>query len=549
MKLVENLSVLAQIPTLLALKKELKPRPLDEKDCLARRVEINAERFGDRTAIVFEGRSITWAEFNALANRFAHCLQSRGLRRGAVASLLMENRIEFLATLIALNKLGVTAGLINTNLRGRPLAQCINTTASTACIFGEELTAALADVKEELALQEGRDYLFVPDAGGAAPNWALDLAEQSEAASTQNLPTTKEVRLGDTIAYLFTSGTTGLPKGARITHGMTFVNTVNFGIPHRISADSVTLTVLPLFHTGALNAYANPVLPAGGTVVVARRSDPEQCLALLADPAAAITHFLRVPANFQFMAQLPAFATADFSHVAVFGVGAAPTPNALIEAWAARGAPLAQVYGMTETAPVVLALDPVDAARKVGSAGKPLLYTRTRVMAADGRPAAAGETGELQVAGPNVTPGYWNKPQETTESFDGEWLKTGDAVRVDEDGYYYIVDRWKDMYISGGENVYPAEVENALYGLDGIAEAAVIGIPDDRWGEVGCAVIVPRENAALAPQDILDHCAGRLARFKQPRRIVFTSALPRSATGKVRKHELRRMAAEGEMAG
>jgi len=215
----------------------------------------------------------------------------------------------------------------------------------------------------------------------------------------------------------------------------------------------------------------------------------------------------------------------------------------------ARGAPLAQVYGMTETAPVVLALDPVDAVRKVGSAGKPLLYTRTRVMAADGRPAAAGETGELQVAGPNVTPGYWNKPQETAESFDGEWLKTGDAVRVDEDGYYYIVDRWKDMYISGGENVYPAEVENALYGLDGIAEAAVIGIPDDRWGEVGCAVIVPREDAALAPQDILDHCAGRLARFKQPRRIVFTRALPRNATGKVLKHELRRMAAEGELAG
>ena len=180
---------------------------------------------------------------------------------------------------------------------------------------------------------------------------------------------------------------------------MTFINTVNIGIPHRISADSVTLTVLPLFHTGGLNAYANPVLHAGGKVVVARSFDPEQCLRLLADPEAGITNFLGVPANFQFMAQLPAFEEADFGHVTVFGVGAAPTPHALIEVWATRNAPLAQAYGMTETAPLVMALDPVDATRKVGSAGKPVLYTRT---AGDdrGRPRGrARREGELQVAG------------------------------------------------------------------------------------------------------------------------------------------------------
>ena len=210
MGLRDTLSTLAQLPGLVALKKELKPRSTEEKDCFARNVERNAEQFGDRPAILFEGRTITWAQFNALANRYAHCLKARGVRKGDVVSLFMENRIEFLAAITALNKFGAIAGLINTNLRGRPLAHCINTTDSSACIFGEELTGALAGVKGELPLQEGSDYLFVPDSDDAAvPNWATDLAAASAAAASDNLPDTQEIRLGDTVTYLFTSGTTG----------------------------------------------------------------------------------------------------------------------------------------------------------------------------------------------------------------------------------------------------------------------------------------------------------------------------------------------------
>ncbi|MYK28812.1 MAG: AMP-binding protein, partial [Gammaproteobacteria bacterium] len=201
-------STLAQVPALLALKKELKPRPYTDKDCFARQVEANAVRFGERTAIVFEGRSVTWAQFNALANRYANHLASQGVVHGDVVSLVMENRIEFLAVTVALNKLGATAGFINTNLRGRPLIHCITVTESKKCVFGEELAPALAEVKSELPLAEGQDYLFVPDGGeAAAPNWAADLDAESAAASADNPPTTAENTLGDTAMYLFTSGT------------------------------------------------------------------------------------------------------------------------------------------------------------------------------------------------------------------------------------------------------------------------------------------------------------------------------------------------------
>ncbi len=500
----------------------------------------NANRRPEKTALVdlASGRNIDYAAMNRRVGRLSGFLHERfGVAPGDRVALLAENSSDYLEVQFACFRIGAVFVPLNWRLTVPELVYIVGDAAPKAMIHDRGFADTAAAVQAETGFAHCLET--AADGGPSDYEAAIDAGPFVANMVPQ--------QMSDLSTIMYTSGTTGLPKGARITHGMTFINTVNVGIPHRISADSVTLTVLPLFHTGGLNAYANPVLQAGGTVVVARRFDPEECLALLADPGAGITNFLGVPANFQFMGQLPAFEKADFSHVAVFGVGAAPTPNALIEAWAARGAPLTQAYGMTETAPVVLALDPVDATRKIGSAGKPLLYTRTRVMTAEGRPAAAGETGELQVSGPNVTPGYWNKPQETAESFDGEWLKTGDAVWVDEDGYYYIVDRWKDMYISGGENVYPAEVENVLYRLEGIAEAAVIGIPDERWGEVGWAVIVPGDGAALEPQAILDHCAGRLARFKQPRRIVFTQALPRNATGKVLKHELRRMAAAGEL--
>ena len=268
----DTLSVLVQMPGLLALKKKLEPRPAEEKDCFARQVERNAGKFGDRPAILFEGRTVTWAEFNALANRYAHCLKARGIRRGDVVSLLMENRIEFLAAMTALNKLGAVTGLINTNLRERPLAHCINTTDSKACIFGEELTEALAGVKGELSLGEGSDYLYVPDSGAPAPNWAVDLARESEAASADNLPDSREVKLGDRVAYLFTSGTTGLPK-ASIWSNRRFL--ASAGMSHwaglKCTEKDRLYLCLPLYHGTGLIIGAGAAIASGASIFLRRK--------------------------------------------------------------------------------------------------------------------------------------------------------------------------------------------------------------------------------------------------------------------------------------
>jgi fatty-acyl-CoA synthase len=373
---------------------------------------------------------------------------------------------------------------------------------------------------------------------GVAHALVIDDGYESVVASGEH-PTPVALSHDDPSTIMYTSGTTGHPKGAIITHGMTFWNAVNLGIPARITPDTVQLVVLPLFHTGGLNCYANPVLHAGGRIVVSRAFDPAEALRVIGDPSYGVTHFFAVPAPYQFMMQHPAFESTDLSRLQVAGVGGAPCALTILETWAARGVEVAQGYGMTETSPSSVFLDPADAIRKIGSAGKPVLHTEVRIVRPDGQDAAPGEVGELWTRGPNITPGYWNKPEATASAFEDGWFKTGDAARTDDDGYISIVDRWKDMYISGGENVYPAEVENVIYQLADVAEAAVIGVPDPKWGEVGTAVVVPKPGATIEAAQIIEHCRARLARFKVPARVEFAEALPRNATGKVLKRELR----------
>jgi fatty-acyl-CoA synthase len=324
--------------------------------------------------------------------------------------------------------------------------------------------------------------------------------------------------------------------------GTIFWNAVNCAGAAGLSAEAVQLCVLPMFHIAGLNLYANPIFHLGGTVVVMRRFDPGNALRFLADPALAVTHFHGAPTLYRTMAEHPDFAVADLSRLRQAFVGTAPVPLALLDAWRRKGVTLRQSYGLTETGPLVLNLEAADAARKPGSAGKPVLHAEVRVVAdgAGQRDAAVGEVGELWVRGPAVAPGYWNRPEDTRAALteDG-WFRSGDAVRVDEEGFFFVVDRWKDMFISGGENVYPAEVENVLYRHPAVAEAAVIGVPDPRWGEAGQAVIVLRPGQTPSEAELLAHCAANLARYKVPRSVLFAPELPRSAVGKVHKPTLR----------
>jgi fatty-acyl-CoA synthase len=274
-------------------------------------------------------------------------------------------------------------------------------------------------------------------------------------------------------------------------------------------------------------------------VVILKAFDPGETLRVLGDPAQGITHFFAVPAPYQFMMQHPDFADTDLSRLRIAGVGGAPCALKTMENWFERGVSLMQGFGMTETSPACIFLEAGDVLRKIGSTGKALLHAEARIVDDDGGDCGPDEIGELWVAGPNITPGYWNRPDATADAFEGRWLKTGDAARMDDEGFIYIVDRWKDMYISGGENVYPAEVENVLYQLPEVADAAIIGVPSDRWGEVGLAVLALKPGADIDRARVQAHCVERLANFKVPSDITIVDALPRNATGKVLKRELR----------
>jgi fatty-acyl-CoA synthase len=473
-------------------------------------------------------RRFTYAQFDARISRLAsHLRNEMKVARGDRVPVLALNTTDTLEVQFACGRLGAIFLPLNIRLTLPELQYIVGDASPKVIIHDADLAdmaltvARLCGVSSALLLGDGESY----EAGIAAAK-PLDKAE--------------EVTLDDVSTIMYTSGTTGQPKGAIITHGMTFWNCVNLGGPAFISPSSVLLTVLPLFHTGGLNCYTNPVLHAGGTVLMMRAFDPGQALQLISDPAQGINQFFGVPAIYQFMALHPSFASADFSRLVIGGVGGAPMPVPLLKIWEARGVALQQGYGMTETSPAVLTLDKQDAARKAGSSGKPVLHTEVRIVRPDGSDASVGELGELWVRGPNVTPGYWNKPDANASSFTDGWLHTGDATRVDDEGFYYIVDRWKDMYISGGENVYPAEVESVLHQLTAIAEAAIIGIPNEQWGEVGMAIVAVKPGHTLTAEEIHAHCQANLARFKCPRLIEFVDALPRNATGKIHKPTLRK---------
>lgn len=469
-------------------------------------------------------RKFTYAELDARTDRLVAALAGMGIAKGDRVALLAPNCAEYFELQFACGRLGAIMLPLNWRLTVPELEYILGDSSPKLLIHDREFAKQAAALsKSRLEIDHDRP----------------DSAYEQALAKVGKTPAPVPLDHDDIGMVMYTSGTTGHPKGAIITHGMVFWNCVNLGIPALITPETVQLVVLPLFHTGGLNCYANPVLHAGGTILIMRTFDPGLALDCISDPALGITHFFAVPAPYQFMMQHPKFQGTDLSRLRVAGVGGAPCALSILETWTARGVPLVQGWGMTETSPAGTMLDAADAIRKLGSAGRCLMHTAIRIVDDEGGDVAPGGIGELLIKGPNITPGYWNNPEATKKSFTDGWLHTGDAARQDEEGFVYIVDRWKDMYISGGENVYPAEVENVLFQLPQVADAAIIGVPNERWGEVGMAVIVRKEGQKLAEGEVIQHCLGRLAKFKVPQSVAFVDALPRNATGKVLKRELR----------
>jgi fatty-acyl-CoA synthase len=476
-------------------------------------------------------RRFTYAEFHDRIDRAALYLRDGlGVGDGDRVAVLCHNDTDVFELQFACRRIGAIFLPLNWRLAVPELEYICNDATPAAMLHGLEFTAEAAEV-QRLA---GVPRIATMNNGGSSDY-------EAGLAAAEGSPTPPPRDLSDLWTVMYTSGTTGRPKGAKITYQMTVFNAIQCAMTMEITSRSKNLVFLPTFHTGGLNVYANPVFHTGGCNVVLRTFDPTYFLALLSDKELNLTHALGVPTNFIMMAEEPGFASADLSHLVCLGVGGAAAPLSLIENFGAKGINLQQGWGMTETGPLGLMLSGDQAISRVGSSGLPPMYVSLRICDEAGDEVALGETGELLIKAPTVTPGYWNREDEHDDFFtpDG-WFRTGDAARQDADGYYYIVDRTKDMFISGGENVYPVEVENVIFQIDGVLENAVIGIPDDKWGEIGRACVVLKPGSNLNEDAVIEHCLGQLARYKVPKQVRFMDELPHNATGKVLKHELPR---------
>lgn len=491
---------------------------------LAKRALLDPDRIG----IVFEGRELSYRELNARANRVAAAFTSIGVKSGDRVGVLLANSPEFVECFFGLAKIGAIVVPLNWRLTAPELAFIANDAGISALVYGTEYT-------QNVAALRGSIPATTCVAVGDAP-----AGDRSYAALTAAASDTEPAPVGagnDALVLMFTSGTTGKPKGAVLTHDNLFYDSCTVQMSADWRRGDRVLVALPLFHIGAL-IYVVIATHIGATTVLMKAFDPVGFLKTLQDQK--ISSFLGVPAMLHFMLQVPTLKDFDLSSVRWALCGTAPVPVTLIQAWAQHGIAIQQVYGLTECSGGAAVLSSERALDKVGSTGLPMFHTDIRVVDVHGKNAVHGQIGEIIIRGPHVMREYWKNPQATAETVRDGWLYTGDLGKRDQEGYLYIVERKKDLIISGGENVYPAEVESVLTALPQCAEVAVIGIPDPDWGEAVCAVVRLKEGQSLTLAEVVAHCTSELGKYKIPKKLVVSNVpLPRNPTGKLLKRVLR----------
>jgi len=485
----------------------------------------------DRIAVVdvATGSRFSYREMDQRASACARAwLYGLGLKPGDRLGILSGNRLEFLDAFFAAAKSGVILVPLGTRLTAAELAVIVSDCGLAALVYGAEH----AETVRELTAEVDVGRLVALDGEGDDLSWETVLDSIGEGEYVPPV-----CRPDDPYCLLYTSGTTGRPKGVITPHRMVAWNAYNTVACWQLSEDDVSPIFTPLYHAGGLGAFLMPILLAGGTIVLHREFDSSEVWRVIEEERCTVV--LGVPTIWKMLADAPEFRTAELGRVRWFISGGAPMPRHLVDIFRERGIVMRQGYGLTEVGVNCFAMSDDEAWAKAGSIGRPLMFTEARVIDESGQVLPADEVGELCFRGPHVSAGYWKNPEATAEALDkAGWFHTGDMARRDKDGFFYIAGRAKDMFISGGVNVYPAEIENVLLQHTSLADVSVIGVPHATWGEVGVAFVVAAEGREVTPEDLDRFVGDRLARYKIPKEFRIVDALPRTPYGKVIKAEL-----------
>lgn len=483
----------------------------------------------DTAALVFDEEVITYRRLADAADRVSALLRQRGIRKGDAVAYLGENSPQFIQVMFGAMQLGAVFVPVNTRLAAPEIAHVLTDSGTRALIHDPEFADRVAPAVEAGGIAH---RIETGDGTPERPGLARLIS------NTRTGHADADVTLDDAAAIIYTSGTTGKAKGAVLTHGNLTWVALNCVVDYDVVSTDIALMISPLFHVASLGMGALPVILKGATMVLEKGFEPARALAQV--ERHRVTMLSGVPTTYQLMADHPDWARTDLSSLRTLTCGGSAVPTRILNAYEERGLSFTQGYGMTETSPGATSLPPAMTRAKQGSVGLPHFFTDVRIADESGAMVPRGTVGEIEISGPNVFIGYHGNPDATAAAFTADgWFRSGDLGYLDPDGYLYVADRLKDMIISGGENIYPAEVENVISDIEGITGVAVIGIPDDRWGEVPWAVVTVREGAAVDTDAVRAHLDGKLARYKLPKRVVVVDQLPRTASGKVRKADLR----------
>jgi fatty-acyl-CoA synthase len=489
-------------------------------------LESRARLTPNRIAIVDGGTGQRWnyLEMYERVSRMTKHLHETGIEKGDRIALLSPNHVCYFDLLFACRNLGAIFVPLNWRLSPYEIEYMLDNCAPKILAFHSQCEDLATEAQITHSIQvDGKHYEKI-------------MSNNIENPFSLNSKEMKEI---DPCTIIYTGGTTGKPKGVVLTNGSIFWNSVNTILSWNLTMQDITLTYLPMFHTGGLNALSMPILHSGGTVVIAREFEVEKTIQLLNREKCTIV--LMVPTMYHMLVQSRHFLEAEFPTMQTFLSGGAPCPHAIYQAFEDKGLQFKEGYGLTEAGPNNFYIEPNHSRKKRGSVGKPMFYNRIKLAGDDGKEVRTGDVGEILIQGGHVFDHYWNNSQATSETIVNGWLKTGDLGTKDADGDYYIMGRKKDMIITGGENVYPLEVEHLISQHPAVKEIAVFGLPDHKWGEMVTAVIVLREGMTLNENELIGYCSKKLGRYKVPKKTIIVDELPKTPVGKIDKKEMQKL--------